>query len=525
MAGAIQKDRYSDVNRTPGGPTRSAGGASTIQATTPEDYSKSSAGAFVNAGQAAQGRAPIQLDTSAGDMPVGQATLGGLDQQRQSAQMLQGANGGPSAAGAQGQAANSSALSAMLQSRAQGGSLAHSLAGGAAAGSANAAQVGATRANEVASRSNAYQSAIGGVRGSDQSIASLYGRQGQVQAGLANQQGQLDVGQQQLNDQYQQSAEQNAFNVNQANMNASLMDRQRAAGAEAFNVGDRNTTENNRVMYIQGGSNGAGSAAASYSASDERTKNMDKVAKGANLWSEQVFRGAENASPTQSLPAMAMNYVTDVTAARQREQDENQAAKPRRHAEIMQYGAKTLNRASDAAGGIDPRARGESPEREGPAPNGKGNEPMSVDREAVQAALAAEDRDNLSKHRGVTPRDVNARGKKPELLGPSARKNEYPSIADVMLPDTGVLADANRKMAGKPYEYKDEFVPPDEVPGQKHYGYMAQDLEKNPITATAVVKDQNGIRQVHQPRMLQAVASGVSDLQRQIDEMRSGGKK
>lgn len=104
---------------------------------------------------------------------------------------------------------------------------------------------------------------------------------------------------------------------------------------------------------------------------------------------------------------------------------------------------------------------------------------------------------------------------------PSDVRTKEPAT-DALSVDRGVMADANRRMAGEPYRYKPEFTPPDEVPGQLHHGFMAQNLEQNPVTATAVQKDANGVRVVHGHRMLQAVASGLSDLQRQMDEMRGG---
>lgn len=91
--------------------------------------------------------------------------------------------------------------------------------------------------------------------------------------------------------------------------------------------------------------------------------------------------------------------------------------------------------------------------------------------------------------------------------------------------DNGPLADANRKMKGEPYMYKDGHVPMHEKPGQPHFGFMAQNLEKNPISATAVDEGPDGMKRVDRDRMLQVMASGLSDLQRQQDELRAGLNK
>lgn len=122
-----------------------------------------------------------------------------------------------------------------------------------------------------------------------------------------------------------------------------------------------------------------------------------------------------------------------------------------------------------------------------------------------------------------------------EIQGGSASKptGPVPRIAPIVRPsipvDRGPLADANRQMRGEPYMYRPEHTPEHEQPGQPHYGFMAQNLEKNPISATAVEEGPDGMKRVDRDRMMQVMASGLSDLQRQQDEMRAtlakGGRK
>jgi hypothetical protein len=96
-------------------------------------------------------------------------------------------------------------------------------------------------------------------------------------------------------------------------------------------------------------------------------------------------------------------------------------------------------------------------------------------------------------------------------------------------PERSAVADANRAMRGEPYAYRPEYTPPNERSGQPHFGFMAQNLEKSPVSATAVEEGPDGMKRVDRDRMLQVVAAGVADLQRQQDEtrlaLRKGGRR
>lgn len=92
--------------------------------------------------------------------------------------------------------------------------------------------------------------------------------------------------------------------------------------------------------------------------------------------------------------------------------------------------------------------------------------------------------------------------------------------------EKGPVADANRAMKGEPYAYKPEHTPEHEEQGQPHFGFMAGNLRKSPVSRVAVEKDpKTGLDRVDRDRMLQVVAAGVSDLQRQQDELRVGLKR
>lgn len=82
--------------------------------------------------------------------------------------------------------------------------------------------------------------------------------------------------------------------------------------------------------------------------------------------------------------------------------------------------------------------------------------------------------------------------------------------------------DANRRMQGSPWTYKDDFRSPGEAPGQLHYGTTTQKLESNPLTATAVRKDpKSGLGAVDMPSLMQVQGAGIASLQKQVDKLKS----
>lgn len=86
-----------------------------------------------------------------------------------------------------------------------------------------------------------------------------------------------------------------------------------------------------------------------------------------------------------------------------------------------------------------------------------------------------------------------------------------------------VQQDANRRGAGMLYAYKDQYVPRDQKPGQLNYGPSANELEQNPLTATAVHRGPDGMRQVNVPLLVKNNTAGIASLQEQLDEMKGRG--
>ncbi len=87
--------------------------------------------------------------------------------------------------------------------------------------------------------------------------------------------------------------------------------------------------------------------------------------------------------------------------------------------------------------------------------------------------------------------------------------------------DDSPMAAANRSMAPSIYEYKAEFTPPEQKPGEKNVGPMANKMKANPIAATAIVLNpETGLLAIDKTKGLKLVMGGLADLQRQVDSMK-----
>jgi hypothetical protein len=91
----------------------------------------------------------------------------------------------------------------------------------------------------------------------------------------------------------------------------------------------------------------------------------------------------------------------------------------------------------------------------------------------------------------------------------------------------GPLASANRSMAASEYEYKPGFAEAEgQKLGEKNVGPMAQNLERDPIAKTAIVKDpKTGLLGVSIPKSLKLVMGGLASLQGEVDDMKKAKKK
>jgi hypothetical protein len=118
---------------------------------------------------------------------------------------------------------------------------------------------------------------------------------------------------------------------------------------------------------------------------------------------------------------------------------------------------------------------------------------------------------------------VEASGEPPDLRDAARLRDE------ALRPENSPMARANRTMRGVPYIYKPQYTPPDQKPGEVNWGFMAQNLKKEPPTATAVKEDAEGMQRVDAMKLLRILGASVADLQKQQDETRlalsKGGRR
>ena len=83
------------------------------------------------------------------------------------------------------------------------------------------------------------------------------------------------------------------------------------------------------------------------------------------------------------------------------------------------------------------------------------------------------------------------------------------------------MASANRSMEPSSYEYKPEFTPPEQKPGEVNVGPMANKMKANPIARTAIVEDEKPphMLAIDVKKGLKLTMGGLADLQRQVDRL------
>jgi hypothetical protein len=93
--------------------------------------------------------------------------------------------------------------------------------------------------------------------------------------------------------------------------------------------------------------------------------------------------------------------------------------------------------------------------------------------------------------------------------------------ADVTPVSGDPMASALRSMSASQYQYRPEYTPPGEEPGAIHVGPMANEMAKDPIARTAIVRDPStGLLAIDRDRSLKLALGGLASLQRQVDELK-----
>ena len=93
-------------------------------------------------------------------------------------------------------------------------------------------------------------------------------------------------------------------------------------------------------------------------------------------------------------------------------------------------------------------------------------------------------------------------------------------LRDFMSPPDRVMKDANRSLEGKMYAYKPGMAPPEQATGEPNVGPMADTMERNPVSGTAIKRDEQGMRYIDRDKALKLTMSGIASLQEQIDQLK-----
>ncbi len=86
------------------------------------------------------------------------------------------------------------------------------------------------------------------------------------------------------------------------------------------------------------------------------------------------------------------------------------------------------------------------------------------------------------------------------------------------------MAAANRAMVPSAYAYKPQYLPPEQKPGEVNVGPMAQNMARDPVAGTAIVKGPDGMLAIDKDKGLKLVMGGLSSLQREVDAIKKGRK-
>ena len=472
-------------------------------------------------------RQPVQINYANANSSLAQAA--GLAQQdaamrgQQTAglNLLQQQSMGqaPSAAAIQANAGTQSGYLAALQAQAAGHtSLAQAalsrqgLMAGGQAQIANVANAANARGQEYAQANQAFGNAAGQARASDYGLSGQMTSIGGMQGQMANAQSQQNLAQQQLNQQYAENQEQQRYNIGQT---------LKAGEQDTLNryYGDTNQVYRNQLNNDQIVNNLAGAT----------TSALGSAMAGAGTG---MFGGSGGGS---SFPTQTMSYGTGGVSSGGVMSNQAYAAPSDARAKTAAWDVLPLYDVPEGYGlrqGDD--GRGFYAAEAGPTEQtiGGGLPTPSLASAAALRPAPQQLRDEQKVAQAAAQPTKRHEMTYDELMAAAnameKQQNAYYGAslgqAPAVQPDDGVVADGNRAMAGQPYRYRPEFTPPDEIQGQVHHGFMAQNLERNPVTATAVEVDPSGLKKVHTNRMLQVVASGVADLQRQMDETRAAMK-
>lgn len=83
------------------------------------------------------------------------------------------------------------------------------------------------------------------------------------------------------------------------------------------------------------------------------------------------------------------------------------------------------------------------------------------------------------------------------------------------------MADAMRSMEPSPYRYKPEHRPPEQAPGEVNVGPMADEMARDKVARTAIVRDDDSdLLAIDKDKGLKLVMGSLASLQHQVDSMK-----
>jgi len=81
------------------------------------------------------------------------------------------------------------------------------------------------------------------------------------------------------------------------------------------------------------------------------------------------------------------------------------------------------------------------------------------------------------------------------------------------------MREANRAMAPSAYQYKPEYTPPGQKPGETNVGPIAQNMKADPVASTAIVTLPDGMLAIDKEKGLKLAMGSLASLQKQVDAL------
>jgi len=407
------------------------------------------------------------------------------------------ANGADTPAQALSRQQTQGAVSALNSSAAsiKGGAMAREAAArGAVAGGARVAAQGAQDTQALAAREQAdaagqLYTGAAAQRGND--------------IGLASSQAQLQAQQNALNESHDAFYNQQQFNTQKAQVDASLgrsaADIAATNASAATNLQEQQANLNNykaaastALAGVSGAFSVAGSGPGRPSGPESATSSSDPD----DPWTHSDERTKQNVEPMTAKARVAAN-ARDLALSDEASKKEV-AAIARREGQRNGFQAGVNHSDAIASGGA-PTVPEYMPH--GPVPGGA----RALEIAHPQTAAGKETSYPIAP--AQAPEKPAKPAKTPHVGRPRAE-------ADPM-------ANANRAMVASSYEYKPQFTPGTQAQGETNVGPMANAMASDPVASTAIVRDPHtGLLAIDKEKGLKLTMGGLASLQQQIDQMK-----